>query len=110
MEQRKKLLSATLSPPEHDTTLLVRVRYLIWVESMINIGCHFGPDDLTAATWDQLFVLNIERSFVDRLVEHHRDKDRQQQDGLQDGLNKARAHSGAPPPGGTMFSHSRPFK
>ena len=74
MEQRKKRLPKDLKPPEHDTALFVRVRYLIWVESMINIGCHFGPDDLPMDVWDQLLALHYERAFVDRLVEQLQDE------------------------------------
>jgi len=104
MKQRSELKKIPL--PEHDTALFIRVRYLIWVESLITIGCHFGPNDLPADVWDQLLVLNIERSFVDRLVQQQGEKNRKE----EGELNKARAVTGAPAPGGTLFSHSKPFR
>lgn len=73
---------------------------------MINVGCHFGPDDLAADVWDGLMALAMERQFMDRLVEQRREKHREQ----EGEKNKARAATGIPPPGGTIFQHKRPFR
>ena len=107
LQQREEDLGEpVIEPPEHDTALFPRVRYLIWTESMINIGCHYGPGDLTPETWDQLLTLNLERSFVDRLVQHRRDT--KQEDEVN--VGKARAQTGIPGPGGNIFTPSKPYR
>lgn len=92
--------------PPLDPELIPRLRYLAWVESMINVGCHFGPGDLEAATWDQLIALALERQFVEALL-----ADRRESKGQQDAAtDKARAEVGIPKPGGTLFKPSKPFR
>lgn len=93
-------------PPEYDSAWMYRVRYLIWVESLVNVGCKFRPDDLAPDVWDQLMALSMERSFLDRLIEERREKQHKE----DVAINKARAATGHPPPGGTIFPHSKPFR
>lgn len=104
MGGRKELKG--VEPPEHDTALTIRVRYLVWVESLISIGCHFGPSDLPPMVWDQLLVMNIERGFVDRLVEKRRDKQQKE----ETDMNRARQATGVPAPGGNLFPQTKPFR
>ena len=92
--------------PAYDPDLLPRLHYLMWVESMVNVGCHFGPNDLEASTWDQLIALAVERQFVEKILSDRRDK-RGQQDVAAD---KARQQTGIPKPGATLFKPTKPFK
>lgn len=91
--------------PEYDAALVPRVAFLLRVEGLINIGCKYGPNDLEPQTWDHLLILGSERSFVDRVVDGRRNKDRQS----NAALSKARAQTGVPAPGGTLFKPSKPF-
>lgn len=92
--------------PPHDPTLQVRIAYLFRLKALIDVGCHFAPDDLPPAVWDELILLEGEKALVDRVLDKRRD-----QKGREDReMGKARAQTGVPPPGGTLFQHSRPFK
>jgi hypothetical protein len=51
-------------------------------------------------------ALAIERNLMDRLVQLRSQK-QHEQDAEQ---SKARAATGTPPPGGTIFKHKRPFR
>jgi hypothetical protein len=83
-----------------------RIQFLLRIESLINVGCKYQPDDLPPRVWDELIAMALERQFVDRLVDQRRNKNRQQ----DRAINQARKQTGLPPPGGTLFKHSRPFK
>jgi len=83
-----------------------RIQFLLRIESLINVGCKFQPDDLPPRVWDELVAMALERQFVDRLVDKRRAKGRQQDRAIQ----QARTQTGLPPPGGTLFKHSKPFK
>jgi hypothetical protein len=107
LESRAKDLGTPpIEPPAHDRALVVRIQYLVRIESLINVGCHFGPDDLPARVWDELIAMALERQFVDRLVDYRRDR----QSSQETALNKARQQVGLPPPGGTIFTPSKPFR
>lgn len=100
LEHRKKDLgNPVIAPPPHDPALFVRVQYLIGVESLINVGCHFGPDDLPARVWDELIAMNIERSFMDRLVDHRRETKRE----VDHAVEKAHQVTGLPRAGESLF-------
>lgn len=105
MEQRKQDLHG-LEPPRHDRTAMARVHYLMRLESLINVGCKFRPDDLPASVWDELIAMALERAFVDKLVDQQREKHRRE----DTAMSKARAATGTPPPGQTMFKTSKPFR
>lgn len=107
MEARKKELGEpTIEPPEHDRRLMGRVQFLLRVESRINVGCKYQLDDLPMHVWDELVAMALERQYVDRIVDKRRSR-RGQQDRA---LAQARKQTGLPPPGGTIFQHSKPFK
>lgn len=105
MEQRAKDLGE-LEPPPHDRIGFLRVHFLIRVESLINVGCKFRPDDFPAHVWDELIALALERAFVDRLVDQQRRRSQEQ----EHQLSRARAATGVPPPGGTIFKTTHPFR
>ena len=92
--------------PEYDPALVNRVALLFRIEALISVGLKYGPDDLQASTWDHLIMLSAERAFVDRILDARRDKHRQNDQMMQ----KARAVTGAPAPGGTLFRPTRGFK
>lgn len=85
---------------------MLRVRWLIRLESLINVGCKFGPNDLDPDTWDELIAMALERQFVDRLVAVRREKNQHQESKLRE----TRQATGVPQPGGTLFEHSKPFR
>jgi hypothetical protein len=107
LEGRKKELGdPVVEPPEHNRALLARVQYLVRLESLINVGCKFGPNDLPARVWDELLAMALERQFMDALVEHRRERSRAQ----ETAISKARQQTGLPGPGQTIFETSRPFR
>ena len=107
LEARKKELGdPPLEPPKHNRRLMARIQFLLRIESLINVGCKFQPDDLPMHVWDELIAMALERQFVDRIVDKRRSRHRQQDRALQ----QARKQTGLPPPGGTIFKHSKPFK
>lgn len=93
--------------PDPEAAAGTRLRFLVRVESLINVGCKFGPNDLPASVWDELTVLAIERQRMDRIIMEQRDKARQQDAGVPAGaeleMAKARRETGIPPPGGSIF-------
>jgi hypothetical protein len=92
--------------PPHDPDLRRRIGFLIRLESMVNVGCKFGPNDLTPDTWDQLVALALERQFVQGLLDRRREKK-----GETEHRNKeAHRQTGIPAPGGTFFKSKIPFK
>lgn len=92
--------------PEHEPSLTPRLMFLLRIESYINVGAKYGPNDLEPQTWDHLLVLASERAFMDRLL----DKRREGRRGNDAAMQKARQQTGLPAPGGTLFAHSKPFK
>lgn len=48
---------------------MARVRFLVRVESTINVGCKYGPNDLAPEVWSDLILLAQERQWMDRLVQ-----------------------------------------
>lgn len=93
-------------PPPHDPAAMVRVQFLVRIESLVNVGCHFGPDDLPPAVWDELIAYAIERAYIERILDQRRERHSEE----QSVANEARTATGAPPPGGTIFPTSRPFR
>lgn len=92
--------------PAYDRALLVRVSYLTRIESMVNVGCKFAPDDLDPSTWDQLIAVALERQFVEELLRKRREKKGETNTQQQ----AARRQAGVPAPGGTIFKPTKPFK
>ena len=91
--------------PPHDQAAFVRVGYLLRLESLINVGCHFGPSDLPAQVWHELIVLNIERAYIDRVLDKRREKHSKE----ETALSEARSATGIPQPGGTIFPTKHRF-
>jgi hypothetical protein len=107
LEGRKKELGdPPVEPPAHNRGLMKRVQFLLRIESLINVGCTFRPDDLPPRVWDELIAMALERQFVDRLVDRRRSNQRSQ----DQAVNAARRQTGLPPPGSTIFQHSKPFR
>ena len=57
-----------------DPLFVVRLQHLVRLEAMHNVGCTFGPNDLSPYEWDELIVLAQERQRMDEAVRKHRDK------------------------------------
>lgn len=84
-----------------------RVRHLVHIESMVNVGCKFGPNDLDPATWEELIWLAMERGRMDRLVNAAKDRNRDagaKDPKEEDALRKARELGGAGSAGATGAS------
>lgn len=90
-------------PDEIDGPFLTRFRHIVRLESMINVGCKFGPDDLDFGQWDDLITLAIERQWMDRQVDEQRDRIRDAAKKAEAALTEARKESGVPPPGQSLF-------
>jgi hypothetical protein len=107
LEGRKKELGEpAIEPPAHNKALMGRVQFLVRLESLINVGCKFGPNDLAPHVWDELLAMALERQFMESLVDHRRERARAQ----DSAVSKARQQTGLPQPGQTIFAHSRPFR
>lgn len=82
-----------------------RLRYLTQIESMVAVGCKFGPDDLTPRTWQELIWLRLERDRMDDLIRGA--KDREPAAALpaeqQTRQNEIRRIDNIPPPGQSLF-------
>ncbi len=85
---------------------MVRIQFLVRVESMINVGCKFGPNDLPMHVWDELQAMALERQFVDQLIDRRRERRRKQ----EHAESSARSQTGLPQPGQTIFQTSKPFR
>ena len=83
-----------------------RVRFLIHIESLVNVGCKYGPDDLPAHVWDELVTLSVERMRLERIIDRRRERQRTQNQQEMAARDKA----GTPQPGQTLFPSSRPFR
>jgi hypothetical protein len=78
------------------------------VESMINVGCKFGPNDLAPDAWDHLILLAQERQWIRKKVDDQKKKTKA---GPEAGLTtegkaaiqKQRRELGIPPPGQSIF-------
>jgi hypothetical protein len=94
--------------PEPTAPEGVRVRYLVHLESMVNVGCKFGPNDLDPDTWGELVALAIERARMDRLI--HAAKDKAREGGAketretEEALRASREQLGIPGAGKSLFA------
>jgi len=91
-------------PEEVDHRALTRIRHLTRLESMINVGCTFGPDDLSYEQWSDLIILATERQWMDARIEEQRDRIRDAKQKADAAMTEARKQSGTPPPGQSLFS------
>jgi hypothetical protein len=109
---RKKLPAKIVeTTPEANEVLLPRVRHVLRLESMINVGCKYGPDDLAPEVWDELIALSMERAWVDKHLVHDRKKPEDEglsADEIQK-RDKVRRESKIPPAGGTIFPQRKPL-
>lgn len=80
-----------------------RVRHIVRLESMVNVGCKFGPNDLKPDQWRDLIVLAQERNWIDEKVQEHREKAREEQAKIDKAMAEARKASGVPSPGQSLF-------
>ena len=83
-----------------DPLFVVRLQHLVRLEAMHNVGCTFGPNDLSPYEWDELIVLAQERQRMDEAVRKHRDKSRS----ADQTVATARKDTGVPAPGASLFS------
>ena len=79
---------------------MARLHHLVRLEAMSNVGCQFGPNDLSPYEWDELILLAQERQRMDESVRRHKDKTRSA-DRTQ---AVARKEAGVPPPGASLFT------
>jgi hypothetical protein len=94
-----------LKPVERDpnTVALRRIRLLLWLESLITAGCHFGPDDLSVALWEGLADLKNERARFERLIFDQKHQKNQADVVQTKALREARKLDKIPEPGQSIF-------
>jgi hypothetical protein len=88
---------------EPDSHLLPRIRHLVRLESMINVGCKFRPDDLTWEQWEELSVLSQERAWMDEKVREYDADLREKKSEVQQKIHEHRKKAGLPAPGKSIF-------
>jgi hypothetical protein len=95
-----------------DSVYYPRVKYLYRIESMIAVGCKFGPDDLDPATWTGLITISSERQkLLDKISERRKVEHQKGEDPIASGVDAegkkkiadARTEMGIPPPGVSLF-------
>lgn len=93
---------------EPDPDHLPYINHLSRIQSMINVGCKFGPDDLEPQVWDGLIAIAMEKKWIQDRIDA-KTKGPLPQDSQQK-VVEARAKDKIPQPGGTIFPQSRPLK
>lgn len=96
-----------VNAPELDPSLMLRVRYILHLENLVNVGCKFSPNDLSPKTWDHMIVLAQERNWIREKVNEQRratdkphpnvDRDAEQR------IEDQRKSLGVPSPGQSIF-------
>jgi len=83
-----------------------RANYFFRIESMINVGCKFAPDDLSPDTWDGLIMIARERQRIMNLVDDQRrkgDENEKLPPEQQKRVAEVRKEMKIPPPGKSVF-------
>jgi hypothetical protein len=81
-----------------------RVRFIVRIESMVNVGCKFGPNDLAPEVWEDLIIMGQERQYMDRLVALFREQLTKDTQDEERALSELRKEQGLPGKGGSLFS------
>jgi len=104
----QKWVTCTEPPPE--VAAIPRISLLVRIESMVNVGCKFGPNDLSPELWDGLVLLAVERQRMERLIRKQQDTARERERGspeAQHAVNAMRKADHIPPPGESLFGKSK---
>ena len=102
-----------LSPAEEipATWAIRRLVFLTRLESMVNVGCKFAPNDLDPRTWSELVMLALERQRMEDLLRKGRDTKRDKPSPEAEAAFRAsRKELGMPEGGGSLFPQSRLMK
>lgn len=91
-------------PDTFDARFIPRVKHITRLESLINIGCKFGPNDLEPDQWRDLVILATERQWIQQRVQEFRDTLRGQDANVADAQKAVRQAAGLPAPGQSLFS------
>lgn len=93
--------------PPADPVFYRRLGYLTKLESLVNVGCAFGPNDLDPRTWNELIMFAMERQRMDEKVRKAQDRkaDRGKAPPEQEtAFRAARKELGVPEAGASLFS------
>jgi len=96
--------------PEFDTLLITRLKLVVRWESLVNVGCKFGPNDLSPRQWNDLIMLAQERQYVDEQIRRLRDGGKGSSKLPGDAtvrLVEGRKKAGIPGPGQSLFGSGR---
>jgi hypothetical protein len=76
---------------------------------MINVGCKFGPDDLSPDTWDGLILIARERQKISNKIDDARRRKEPEQlpKEAQKKVDTLRKETGIPPPGQSIFAQKK---
>lgn len=100
----KHLRLEGIEPPDPDSYR--RVRHIVQLESMVNVGCKFQVGDLSPAQWSNLIDLAKERAWMDDHVRGVQEKVRELDRALNKAITDVRSEVGIPPPGQSIFKTS----
>lgn len=92
--------------PEPDTA--PRVSFLVKTEAMVNVGCKFGPNDLSYRVWEELIILAQERSRMENAVREQRESAAHVDREAQQKADEARRADKIPAPGISIFPGNSP--
>lgn len=90
-----------------------RITFLTRIESMVNVGCKFAPNDLDPRTWSELIMMALERQRMDDLLRKGKDaqsrKDKPTPE-AEAALRVSRKELGMPETGTSLFPQTRPMR
>ncbi len=94
-----------LKPVEFDPSpaAIPRVKFIAWLEGLLNAGCKLDPNDLPLNAWEGLAALKAERNRFERILMDSRQDNREQERSMAKAQNDARKLDGIPPPGASIF-------
>jgi len=70
---------------------------------MINVGCKFGPNDLSAETWRELVWFEQEKQWLDDKLSKHRETLAKKTVAEKQAIDRQRQELGISPPGQSLF-------
>jgi hypothetical protein len=82
---------------------LRRLRLVFWLESLIEAGCRFMADEISAQLWEHLAAIKSERNRFERLLIESKDTQNRARREEETVRQQVRKLDGLPAPGQSLF-------
>jgi hypothetical protein len=98
-----------LTPVEADPDPIAapRLRFLFWLDSLLQVGMRLQADDVPMSVWRSLVDLKMERNRMERLILTSKDRKVKEDQAVAKAQAEARKQDGIPPPGVSLFPRKR---